>query len=70
MHKKHSLRALNIKITNFSQLFRRFGILNCNLSDSLKNLPTLFQKWFGLFLSEQKLTGVLKNEHVKPYGQS
>jgi hypothetical protein len=34
---------------NFSQLFRRFGILNCNLSDSLKNLPTLFQKWFGYF---------------------
>jgi hypothetical protein len=33
----------------FSQLFRRFGILNCNLSDSLKNLPTLFQKWFGYF---------------------
>jgi hypothetical protein len=30
----------------FSQLFRQFGILNCNLSDSLKNLPTLFQKWF------------------------
>jgi hypothetical protein len=33
----------------FSQLFRRFGILNCNLSDSLKNLPTLFQKWFEYF---------------------
>jgi hypothetical protein len=24
----------------FSQLFRQFGILNCNLSDSSKNLPT------------------------------
>jgi hypothetical protein len=33
----------------FSQLFRQFGILNCNLSDSLKNLPTLFQKWFEYF---------------------
>jgi hypothetical protein len=33
----------------FSQLFRQFGILNCNLSDRLKNLPTLFQKWFEYF---------------------
>jgi hypothetical protein len=33
----------------FSQLFRQFRILNCNLSDSLKNLPTLFQKWFEYF---------------------
>jgi hypothetical protein len=33
----------------FSQLFRQFGILNRNLSDSLKNLPTLFQKWFEYF---------------------
>jgi hypothetical protein len=30
-------------------LFRQFGILNCNLSDSFKNLPTLFQKWFEFF---------------------
>jgi hypothetical protein len=41
-------RARNI----FSQLFRQFRILNCNLSDSLKNLPTLL-----LLSSEQKLTG-------------
>jgi hypothetical protein len=33
----------------FSQLFRQFGILNCNVSDSLKHLPTLFQKWFEYF---------------------
>jgi hypothetical protein len=33
----------------FSQLFRQFSILNCNLSDSLKNLPSLFQKWFEYF---------------------
>jgi hypothetical protein len=33
----------------FLQLFRQFGILNCNLSDSLKNLPTLFQKWCEYF---------------------
>jgi hypothetical protein len=38
-------RARNI----FSQLFRQFRILNCNLSDGLKNLPTLFQKWFEYF---------------------
>jgi hypothetical protein len=30
----------------FSQLFHHFRILNCNLSNRLKNLPTLFQKWF------------------------
>jgi hypothetical protein len=33
----------------FSQLFRQFRILNCYLSDSLKNLQTLFQKWFEYF---------------------
>jgi hypothetical protein len=33
----------------FSQLFRQFRMLNYNLSDSLKNLPTLFQKWFEYF---------------------
>jgi hypothetical protein len=33
----------------FSQLFRQFRILNCKLSDNLKNLPTLFQKWFEYF---------------------
>jgi hypothetical protein len=30
----------------FSQPPRQFGTLNCNPSDSLKNLPTPFQKWF------------------------
>jgi hypothetical protein len=38
--------ARNIFFTTFS---RQFRILNCNLSDSLKNLPTLFQKWFEYF---------------------
>jgi hypothetical protein len=38
-------RARNI----FSQFFRQFRILNRNLSDSLKNLPTLFKKWFVYF---------------------
>jgi hypothetical protein len=33
----------------FSQLFWQFGILNCNLSDNLKDLPTFFQKWFEYF---------------------
>jgi hypothetical protein len=48
-------RELKFKFLNwvttvfFSQLFRQFRILNCNLSDSLKNLPTLFQKWFEYF---------------------
>jgi hypothetical protein len=33
-------------------------MLNCDLIDSLKNLPNLFQKWFEyIFSSEQKLTG-------------
>jgi hypothetical protein len=44
----------------FSQLFPRFGILNCNLSDSLKNLPTLFQKWFEYFYRNKSYRG-LKN---------
>jgi hypothetical protein len=33
----------------FQNFFDSLGILNCNLSDSLKNLPTLFQKWFEYF---------------------
>jgi hypothetical protein len=33
----------------FSQPFRQFRILNCNLFDSLKNLPNLFQKSFEYF---------------------
>jgi hypothetical protein len=41
-------RATHMKIT-ISQLFQEFRMLNCNLSDSLKNLPTLFRKWFEYF---------------------
>jgi hypothetical protein len=33
----------------FSQLFRQFRMLNCNLPDGLENLPTLFQGWFEYF---------------------
>jgi hypothetical protein len=47
-------RARNI----FSQLFREFGMLNCGLSDSLGNLPTLFQKWFEYFRQSGGWRGV------------
>jgi hypothetical protein len=42
----------------FSQLFRQFRMLNCNLSHSLKNLPTLFQKWFEYFHQKKSEQGV------------
>jgi hypothetical protein len=39
----------NTQVSPKKKMSRQFGILNCNLSDSLKNLPTLFQKWFEYF---------------------
>jgi hypothetical protein len=36
--------------TRFEERYtQKVVVLNCNLSNSLKNLPTLFQKWFEYF---------------------